>query len=315
MEEYRYTSRRKFLRDIAGTTAFFALYSFPVELFAASGDYTKITILHTNDWHSRIEPFPSDGGPFAGMGGAAYRAELINSIRKKEKNVLLLDAGDVFQGTPYFNFYGGELEFKLMSKMGYDACTLGNHDFDAGLDGLKKQLPNADFPFLISNYDFKDTILKDSFQPYKIFEKDGIKIGVFGLGIKLDGLVPPVLFGATVYNDPVESANKITKILKEDEHCNMVICLSHLGLKYKNGAISDETLAQRTKDIDLIIGGHTHTFMEAPASYKNLSGNETLVNQVGWAGINLGRFDFFFEKKSKAKWAKHHTVVVSKKTS
>ena len=120
----------------------------------------------------------------------AQRAGLINSIREKEDHVLLLDAGDIFQGTPYFNFYGGELEFKLMSTMKYDAATLGNHDFDNGLIGLKKQLPFAKFPFLIANYDFSKTILKDKFNPYKIFNKGGIKIGVFGIGIELEGLVP-----------------------------------------------------------------------------------------------------------------------------
>ncbi len=315
MEEYKYRSRRQFLRDIAGTTAFFALYSFPSELLANTDGYVKITILHTNDWHSHIDPFLADAGKFAGMGGAVYRASIINTIRKQEKNVLLLDDGDVFQGTPYFNFYGGELEFKLMSKMGYDAGTLGNHDFDAGLDGLFKQLPHANFPILNANYNFNNTILKNIFKPYHVFNKEGVKIGVFGLGIKLEGLVPEKMYAGTVYNDPLETANKITKQLKEEEHCDLIICLSHLGYKYQDNTISDEILAQKTKDIDFIIGGHTHTFMDAPARMKNSAGNEVLIFQVGWAGINLGRVDFFLEKKSKRKWAKHHTVIEIKKTN
>jgi 5'-nucleotidase len=315
MEEYNYKSRRAFLRDIAGTAAFFTLSGFPTALLANTDEYTKITILHTNDWHSRIEPFPDDGGRYAGMGGAVYRAAIINEIRKQEKNVLLLDDGDVFQGTPYFNFYGGELEFKLMSKMGYDAGTLGNHDFDAGLDGLNKQLLHADFPILNANYDFSNTLLKDKFKPYKVFQKGGIRIGVFGIGIKLEGLVPAKLYGDTVYNDPLEAARKMSEILRKEEHCNLVICLSHLGYRYKDAMVSDEVIAKQTEGIDLIIGGHTHTFMEAPASVKNSAGNEVLIFQVGWAGINLGRVDFFLEKKSKKKWAKHHTVVVTKKTN
>ncbi len=315
MVEYNYKSRRKFLRDVAGTTAFMALYSFPKELLANTSEYVKITVLHTNDWHSRIEPFPDDGGKFAGMGGAVYRARIIQEIRKTEKNVLLLDDGDVFQGTPYFNFFGGELEYKLMSKMGYDASTLGNHDFDAGLEGLLKQLPNANFPILNANYNFDDTILKNKFKPYQVFVKDGVRIGVFGIGIKLDGLVPAKMCGDTRYNEPIKVANKISKELRDEEHCELVICLSHLGYKYKDNTISDEVLAQNTEGIDFIIGGHTHTFMDAPASMKNSVGDEVLIFQVGWAGINLGRVDFFLEKKSKKKWSKHHTVMIRKKTS
>lgn len=315
MAEYSYKSRRSFIRDIAGTAAFFALYQFPVDLLANTDEYTKICILHTNDWHSRIDPFPEDGGKFAGMGGAAYRAHIIHEIRREEKNILLLDAGDIFQGTPYFNFYGGELEYKLMSQMGYDACTLGNHDFDAGLEGILKQLPHATFPFLSANYNFDNTILKNQFKPYKVFVKDGIRIGVFGIGIKLQGLVPDKWYGDTVYIDPIATARQTVKTLKTEEHCDLVICLSHLGYRYKDNTVSDEVLAAQTTDIDLIIGGHTHTFMDAPVSYKNSDGKETLIYQVGWAGINLGRIDFFMEKKSKRKWSKNHTVVVTKKTN
>ena len=314
MEEYKLSNRRSFIKNVLGTAAFFSLYSFPKELLAA-GDFVKITVLHTNDWHSRIEPFPMDGGRNQGLGGAAYRASIISDIRKKESNVLLLDAGDVFQGTPYFNFFGGELEFKLMSQMGYDACTLGNHDFDAGLDGLLKQLPHAKFPFLIANYDFSNTVLKDQFKPYKIFEKQGIKIGVFGIGIELKGLVPETLYGDTQYLDPILNAQAMSQHLKHAEKCDLIICLSHLGYKYENKKVSDEILAASTKDIDLIIGGHTHTFMKEPAVYKNAESKEVMVFQVGWAGINLGRIDFFLEKKTKRKWSRFNTVEVRKKTN
>ena len=259
----------------------------------------KLTILHTNDMHSHIHPFTS--GRNKGLGGMAQRAALIKQIRKQEEHVLLLDAGDIFQGTPYFNVYGGELEFKLMSKMKYDAVTLGNHDFDNGLQGLKKQLPHANFPFLIANYDFSDTILKNTFKPYKVFRKGDLKIGVFGIGIELDGLVPKKLYQNTVYQDPISTANHYANILKQKERCDLVICLSHLGFKYKGEKISDMTFAGQTRDIDLIIGGHTHTFLKKPVKQLNLDEKEVLINQVGWAGINIGKIDYHFSQNDGLK--------------
>jgi len=206
------------------------------EIAYAKKESIKITILHTNDMHSHILPFTS--GRNKGLGGMAQRAGLINAIRRRNKHVLLLDAGDIFQGTPYFNFYGGELEFKLMSKMKYDASTIGNHDFDNGIEGLNKQLPNAKFPFIISNYDFSKTILKDKFKRYKVFNKGEIKIGVFGIGIQLEGLVPKKLYGDIIYQDPIKQGNYYATLLKEKEKCDLIICLSHLGLKYKSNKIS-----------------------------------------------------------------------------
>lgn len=262
----------------------------------------KLTLLHTNDTHSRIEPFPIDGGKFQGLGGVARRASLIKEIRKQEKNILLVDAGDIWQGTPYFNYFGGELEYKLMSEMGYDAATLGNHDFDAGIEGLVKQLPHAKFPFINANYDFSKTLMANKTQPYKVFQKGGIKIGILGVGIELDGLVPPVFIGKTRYNDPIVQANKTAEILKKKEKCNLIVCLSHLGYEFPNDKVSDKILAQKSKNIDIIIGGHTHTLMEKPdTSLKNLEGQEVLITQVGWAGIVLGRLDIYFDKKLNKK--------------
>ncbi len=260
----------------------------------------QITILHTNDVHSRIEPFPMDGSPNQGLGGVARRAGLIRSIRSEQKNVLLLDAGDIFQGTPYFNLFGGELEMKLMSEMGYDAATMGNHDFDNGLEGFAKQLPKANFPILVANYDFSGTILSGKTIPFTIFHKQGIRIGVFGLGIELEGLVDKKNYEQTLYQDPVQKANQIAAELRNDQHCHLVICLSHLGYKYEDDKISDRVLAARTRGIDLIIGGHTHTFMPQPEDIPNLDGRPTTVNQVGWAGINLGRIDYVFHREKKA---------------
>ena len=290
------SNRRHFIKQ-SGLSAI-GLSLLPKLSFGNNKDI-KITILHTNDMHSHIHPFTS--GRNKGLGGMAQRAALIKQIRKQEEHVLLLDAGDIFQGTPYFNVYGGELEFKLMSEMKYDAVTLGNHDFDNGLDGLKKQLPHANFPFLIANYDFSNTILKDTFKPYKIFRKGDLKIGVFGIGIELEGLVPKKLYQNTVYKDPISTANHYATLLKQKERCDLVVCLSHLGFKYPNDKLSDMTFAGQTRDIDLIIGGHTHTFLNKPVKQLNLDGGKVLINQVGWAGINIGKVDFHFSQNDSSK--------------
>ena len=291
-------NRRDFLRNTVLGAASLGLLGLP-SIGEAKGKTKKLVILHTNDMHSRIDPFPNDGRSNGGMGGMARRAALVKEIRSKEKNVLLLDSGDIFQGTPYFNFFGGELEYKLMTMMGYDAATFGNHDFDNGLEGLQKQLPHAGFPFLSANYDFSNTILKDKFQPYKVFEKDGLKIGVFGLGIELKGLVADNMIGQTVYLDPVKKAKEMVKTLRQEQGCNLVICLSHLGYKYETDKVDDRKLAAQVGGIDLILGGHTHTFLEKPDTIISPGGNETLINQVGWAGINLGRIDFEFSRDGR----------------
>ena len=259
--------------------------------------HKNITILHTNDVHSHVEPFSKDHSEFPNKGGFERRATLISEIRRQNPNTLLFDAGDIFQGTPYFNFYGGEIEFKLMSMLGYDAVTIGNHDFDNGIDGLDKQLPNAKFDIISSNYDFKNTILESKISNYKIYNKSGIKIGVFGLGIELEGLVSKDLYKETKYLDPIDIANDTAKKLKETENCDLVICLSHLGYKYEKlpNKVSDFNLAKSTSNIDLIVGGHTHTFMNKPVVVKNNVGNDVLINQVGCFGLYLGRIDFSFD--------------------
>lgn len=293
-------NRRKFLKGSVSAAALLAL-GFNAESVFAKDDFVKLTILHTNDVHSRIDPFPMDGSRNQGMGGVAPRTSLIKKIRSEEANVLLLDAGDIFQGTPYFNFFGGELEIKMMSMMGYDAGIMGNHDFDNGVEGFAKQLPHANFPILNSNYDFRDTALEGKTQPYKIFNKGGIKIGVYGIGIELVGLVNELQAGNTKYLDPVKKATEMETFLKQNQKCDLVICLSHLGYKYKENKISDVELAKKTSFTDIIIGGHTHTFLKTPDSIKNLLGNEVLVNQVGFAGINLGRIDYTFSRNKNKK--------------
>ena len=295
-------NRKEFLKTVGGGTL--ALSLAPNLVFASQKSILdknaayKLTVLHTNDQHSRIEPFDSSYSRNPNQGGFARRATLIQQIRSQEKNVLLLDAGDIFQGTPYFNFYGGELEFKLMSMMGYDAATMGNHDFDNGLEGFLKALPNAKFPFITSNYDFSNTILDGKTEKYKIFKKDGIKVGLFGVGIELDGLVGKKQYQETKYLNPVEIAQHYADFLRKEKGCDLVICLSHIGYDYRDDGvfISDKKLAAQTDNIDLILGGHTHTFLPEPQSFTNKSGKNVLVNQVGWAGLLLGRIDFYFDK-------------------
>ena len=257
-----------------------------------------ITILHTNDTHSHIEPFEATHFRYANQGGVAKRATLIEQVRKENPYTLLLDAGDIFQGTPYFNYFGGELEFRLMSMLKYDVATIGNHDFDNSIDGLYKQLPHAKFDFVSANYDFSNTVLDTHVKPYKTLFKNDIKIGIFGLGIELEGLVGKKMYKETKYLDPVEMTQEMTQKLKQTEKCDLIICLSHLGYHYKDNAkkISDLNLAKATKDIDLIIGGHTHTFLPKPTLVKNLDNKNVLVNQVGAYGVNLGRVDFYFDE-------------------
>lgn len=268
-------------------------------LKAEKSKSVKLTILHTNDVHSRLEPFPMDGSRNEGLGGAARRASLISDIRKSEKNVLLLDAGDMFQGTPYFNYFLGEPEIKMMNAMKYDVATIGNHDFDGGLENLETQLNKANFTIVNANYHFTGNGLASLIKPYTVIEKERIRVGIFGLGIELEGLVPAKLYGNTQYQDPVAKAREISEILKSEEKCDYIICLSHLGHKYKDEKISDVELASKTSNIDLIIGGHTHTFLDKPMIVNNPDGMPVHVTQAGWGGIMLGRIDVTFEKSNR----------------
>ena len=299
MDGYRFQNRRSFLRYMLGAGAGMSLMSSFSKTELQSKGMTKLVILYTNDQHSRIEPFPINDPKYPDQGGFARRAAVIKQVRAAESNVLVLDAGDIFQGTPYFNLYHGEVEYKLMSMMGYDCTTIGNHDFDLGMENIVKQMPHASFDFVCANYIFKDTPLEGLIKPYKIFYRGGLKIGVFGLGIELKGLVGEKQYGNTKYFNPVMVANDVAKTLKKDEKCDMVICLSHLGYKYEDRKVSDIILGEQTRNIDLIIGAHTHTFLEKPVLRSNLDQQEVHVTQVGWAGIWLGRADIIFSLNTK----------------
>ncbi|MGO3238194.1 MAG: bifunctional metallophosphatase/5'-nucleotidase [Psychroflexus halocasei] len=267
--------------------------------FSKPDKQKRITILHSNDVHSHIDPFPADHSKYPNLGGAARRMSYINKVKAQNPNTLIFDAGDAFQGTPYFNFYGGELEYKVMSKLGYHASTIGNHEFDNGIDNIAAQLEHADFDLISSNYDLKNTSLDGLVKKHQIYEVGQFKVGVFGVGIELEGLVSKDLYKEAKYLDPIEIAKDEVKYLKEEQKCDLVICLSHIGYKYNSDKVDDIKLAKATKDIDLIIGGHTHTFLDEPQVFKNSAGKDVMVNQVGWAGLQLGQIEFYFDEANK----------------
>lgn len=306
------SDRRSFLKQL-GTGALLAgmsAWSMPVH--SASG--RQLIILHTNDVHSHLEPFPDNHPQFPGMGGVAARKALIQQIRSEGHPVLLLDAGDMFQGTPYFNFFMGEPEIKSMNLMGYDAVTFGNHDFDGGIENLAEQSSKATFAIVCSNYIFHNIVLNKIVKPYHVIHRGGLKIGIIGLGIDLKGLVPEKLFEGTVYKNPLESAISTADFLKIKKRCDLVIALSHLGYQYSDDRISDVKIAENARNIDIIIGGHTHTFMEQPDIRYNTEGEKVMIHQAGWAGVRLGRINVDFEKSLNKNHLSTNTVVVDKKS-
>jgi len=288
-------NRRRFVKNIITGTAGISLGAAPFNLFA-NDDFTTISILHTNDLHCHIEPFTGTNKRYSNKGGLARISAMAKKYKAENPNTLLFDAGDMFQGTPYFNYFKGELMLKLMSAAGYDAGTIGNHEFDNGLEGILEPLPNANFPLINSNYDFSDTILAGKFSRWKIFKHSGIKIGVYGLGVELKGLVADKNYGNTIYNDPVKVANEMETFLKNEKGCDLVICLSHLGLRPKENNICDTVLAGETSMTDLIIGGHSHTWLEEPIIQKNKTGKQIIINQAWWGGLVMGKIDFVFER-------------------
>ncbi|TVQ01781.1 MAG: bifunctional metallophosphatase/5'-nucleotidase [Balneolaceae bacterium] len=251
----------------------------------------KITILYTNDTHARLDPFPENARRFAGLGGIARRASLVKKVRAQEKNVLLLDGGDVFQGTPWFDVYGGKVDLELMTEMQYDAMVVGNHEFDRGLEGFAEAAQKAGFPILASNYLTRNTPMHPHVQRQIIKEFDGFRIGIFGLGIQFNGVVDPKLYGEVISQDPVSVARRGVESLRNFHYCDYVICLSHLGFQYQNGRIDDITLATSVEGIDLIIGGHTHTFLDEPVIIENPSGKKTTITHMGHSGVRVGRID------------------------
>jgi len=271
----------------------------------ASADGTKhITLLHTNDTHDHLDPFPAGSGRQSGLGGIARRATLVKRLRKELGTVLLLDAGDAFQGTPYFNEWKGKLDFKLMSLVGYDAVTLGNHDFDDGVDGLLDAMQEATFPFVCANLDFSGApALAKRVSPYLIREVSGIRVGILGATIAFNGLVLPENHKGVEWLDPVAALTPLVKRLREEEDCDLIVLSSHLGMKGENDRAGNLEVAAQVPGIHAIISGHTHIFMEEPAVVKNALG-ETVVFEVGYGGTELGRLDFSFHNGKLAAWSR-----------
>ncbi len=296
-------SRREFLSRSAAGAAWLGLGAglSPLDGLlrsarAASGDEVVITLLHTNDVHSRIEPFPDDGSRNANMAGAARRATLVNRIRGENPHTLLLDAGDVFQGTPYFNLFEGEVDFRVMSALGYDAMTLGNHEFDTGVEALARVArEHARFAIVSANYDVAGTALEGLVRPYVIRNLGPARVGIFGLGIKLEGLVGASMFRGVTYSNPVDAARETARRLREVEKCDLVVCLSHLGNNGYAGEPGEQDVGREVAGIDFIAGGHSHTFMDSPTRVRH-GDRETLIFQVGWGGIYLGRVDFRMQR-------------------
>lgn len=256
----------------------------------------RITLLHTNDTHSRIDPFPPGPGGLANRGGMARRATLVRQLRKELGPVLLLDAGDVFQGTPYFNLYKGRLDYQLMTMVGYDAGTLGNHDFDNGVPALLQAMEAARFPFVNCNFEMKGSpeLLK-RVQTYVVRDFPGVRVGITGVGIDFAGLVAPKNHQGISWMDPAEALKPVVRRLREAEKVDMVVVLSHLGHETR-GEACDMAVARLVPGIDVIIGGHTHTFLDEPVKVPNAAG-ETHIFQVGFGGVNLGRMDFTVNRR------------------
>jgi 5'-nucleotidase len=309
--------RRQFLKTTLQTSIALCGTSMFTTANAKQHKKEQLHILHTNDVHSRLDPMPNDGSKYAGMGGVLNRKITIDAIKQKHSNVILLDSGDMFQGTPYFNLYKGEAEITAMNMLGYDAGTLGNHDFDGGIDNLAKQLQNAKFVIVNCNYELQNTVLNNIVKPYTIIKRNGLRIGVIGVGIELKGLVPDKLCPGVVYNNPVPIVNEIATKLKHKKKCDIVIVLSHLGYTYKDdNKLSDVSMAPQLSNVDAILGGHTHTFLDEPFLTYDKEKKPIQINQVGWGGIQLGHLEFdIIQANSNTTTLKAYNGIFVKKTS
>ena len=301
-------SRRGFFKRLGGLVLAAAPLMSPMPLLTSCGQddskdrRRKLIILHTNDVHSHIDPFPASDPRYAGLGGYARRETIIcDTIRRYgAENVLVFESGDMFQGTPYFNFYHGKLEMQLMNRMHIDAVTIGNHEFDNGVSALCDCMEIANFPFLSANYTFTDPRGAELVKPYKVFERGGFRVGVFGLGIRLAGLVAPANCDSVRFSDIVPTAQNVVNKLRVDEGCDIVIALTHLGFEDGPNGDCDKALAANTSGIDFILGGHSHTFLSEPVFVKNVNGEPVFINQVGYGGVNVGRIEIGADASSRA---------------
>lgn len=256
----------------------------------------RLVILHTNDTHSCIFPLNPHLADtmLAGRGGFIRRAEMVRRERSKHLDMLLFDSGDFSQGSPYYTLYKGDVEVGLMNLMRYDAATIGNHEFDFGVENMARLFKKADFPIVCANYDFTGTALEGVVKPYVVLKRGGLRIGVFGLSPQLDGLVMAKTCAGVKYNDPVKAANDVAKLLKEREKCDIVVCLSHLG--WDIIGIDDTELMRQTRNIDIVLGGHSHSYFNALEYVENLDGREIPNDQNGKHGIYVGKITVDFSR-------------------
>lgn len=265
--------------------------------FSQKNQADTLLIVHSNDTHSRIDAIAKNDKRNPNAAGYALRSSIIKKYRAKQANFLLFDSGDFLQGTPYFNYFNGMVEIELMNALGYQAVTLGNHEFDNGIDQLAEILKHATFKIINSNYDVSKTALKNIVQPYAIFKFKNFKVGVIGLGVNPQGLIVPKNFDGIIYKDPIITANKYADFLRNRKKCDVIVCLSHLGFKYDDNQPSDIRLASESKNIDIILGGHTHTLLEEPFFVNNLFGRKIIVSQNGSMGIRLSLIQSIIQAK------------------
>lgn len=256
----------------------------------------RLVILHTNDTHSCIFPLNPHLADtmLAGRGGFIRRAEMVRRERSKHPDLLLFDSGDFSQGSPYYTLYKGDVEVGLMNLMRYDAVAIGNHEFDFGVENMARLFKKADFPIVCANYDFTGTALEGVVKPYVVLKRGGLRIGVFGLSPQLDGLVMAKTCAGVKYNDPVKAANDVAKLLKEREKCDIVVCLSHLG--WDIIGIDDTELMRQTRNIDIVLGGHSHSYFNALEYVENLDGRKIPNDQNGKHGIYVGKITVDFSR-------------------
>ncbi len=257
----------------------------------------QLLILHTNDTHSCVLPLNPNLADtmLAGRGGFLRRAAMIDQMRKEDKDLLLLDSGDFSQGSPYYTMFKGDVETELMNIMGYDAATIGNHEFDFGLENMARIFRKAKFPIVCANYDFTGTVVEGLVKPYVIIKRKGVRIGIFGLSPKLDGLVMASTCAGVRYSDPIKTANAVADKLKNEEKCDVVICLSHLG--WDEAGLNDMEMMAKTRNIDLVLGGHSHSYFKTLNHVRNLDGKDVLNDQNGKHGIFVGKITLSLEKR------------------
>lgn len=253
----------------------------------------RLVIVHTNDTHSQIEPTSKKASKYADQGGIARREALLKELRAEDPSLLLFDDGDFCQGTPYFNAFKGEVEIEMMNRLKYNAGLLGNHEFDNGIASLANVLKRAKYPILAANYDVSKTVLKKYIKPYTIFFRNGLKVGVIGICVNPEGLIPAKKYAGMSYLNPIETANRYAEFLKTEKKCDVVIVLSHLGYDYEawENKIGDKELAAKSRNIDVVLGGHSHTFLEDAVRVPNLDGKPVVINQTGKMGLFVDKLE------------------------